>query len=316
MSMNNRWLDGIMGVVVGDALGLPVQFRSRSELERDPVTDMIGYGTFNMPPGTWSDDSSLTLATFISIKECGDINLDDIMERFVDWLENGNYTPYGFAFDEGLTCVRAIRNYEKNRDVNTCGVTGEYANGNGALMRIMPVCLWAYEQELKGEWTVDEVVETVHRVSALTHNHLRSKMACGIYYFFIKSILNNEESLIERLQKGIDEAVAFYGKNIENLTQLSFYHRMLHLDEFKETPINQIKSSGYVIDSLEAALWCLLNSESFEECLLKVANLGEDTDTVAEIAGGLVGLYYGYNDIPYEWVDKIYQKEWIEDLCC
>lgn len=312
---NNIWLDGIMGVIVGDALGLPVQFKRREAMVEEPLNDMIGYGTFNMPPGTWSDDSSLTLATLTSLKKCGEVNCEDIMDRFVDWLENGAYTPFGFSFDEGLTCIRAIHKFKETRDVENCGVTGEYANGNGALMRIMPVCLWAYKKEMEGEWSVEEAIESVHKVSALTHNHLRSQMACGIYYFMVKNILNNEESLLDRLQKGIDEAISFYDIDMENLIQLSFYCRLQHLSKFQEDSINYVSSSGYVVDSIEAAVWCLINTESMEECLLKAVNLGEDTDTVAAIAGGLAGLYYGSASIPKEWVGKIQKREWIEELC-
>ena len=315
MSMRNIWLDGIMGVVVGDALGLPVQFKSREELRRNPLTDMVGYGTFYLPAGSWSDDSSLTLATLDSIRECNAIDCDDIMKRFSDWLIDGRYTPFGESYDQGATCVRAIRNYLRNSDAENCGVTGEYANGNGALMRIMPVCLWAYEKVIVGEWSDKEAVETVHEVSALTHNHLRSQIACGIYYFMVKSIIDMEGTLLERMQKGVDEAVVFYHKSPENLLQLAFYNRLLHLDKFKETAEEDIASSGYVLDSIEAAIWCLLNTDSIEESLLKAANLGADTDTVAAIAGGLAGLYYGYQTIPEGWLDKIQKRSWIEYLC-
>ena len=134
------WTDGIMGVVLGDALGLPVQFLSREELDANPVTDMKGYGVFNLPKGSWSDDSSLTLATLESLCYHDYVSREDIMENFADWLLEGQFTPYGKAFDQGNTCVTAIVNYVKNSDVDKCGVTGEYANGNGALMRIMPMC--------------------------------------------------------------------------------------------------------------------------------------------------------------------------------
>lgn len=310
----NIWLDGIMGVVVGDALGLPVQFMSREELVEEPVTDMIGFGTFNMPAGSWSDDSSLTLATLDSIRECDGIDYKDIMERFADWLMEGKYTPFGKSYDQGATCIKSITNYIENPDVETCGVTGEYANGNGALMRIMPVCLWAYKKEKSNEWTEKEALEAVHKVSALTHNHLRSQMACGIYYFMIKSILENEGALLKRLQDGVDNAVTFYRTDNENQAQMSFYHRLMHLEEFKNIFVEKIASSGYVVDSIEAAVWCLLNTNSLKDCLLKAVNLGYDTDTVAAIAGGLAGLYYGYKDIPEEWLRKIQKRNWIEEM--
>ena len=315
---NKKWLNGIMGVVVGDALGLPVQFKWREELEENPLTDMIGYGTFNMPEGSWSDDSSLTLAALDSIKECNGIDLEDIMERFADWLLDGRYTPFGYAYDQGVTCVNAITSYVKNQDVASCGVTGEYANGNGALMRIMPVCLWAYEKEISGEWTTQDAVEQIHKVAGLTHNHLRSHMACGIYYFMVKSILdskNNQQTLQEMLQYGMDMAAKFYRDDISNLTQWTYYHKMTNLEVFKSLLVEKIKSSGYVVDSIEAAVWCLLNTDNLEECLLKAANLGHDTDTVAAIAGGLAGLYYGYDEIPKGWLEKIQEREWIEKMC-
>ena len=313
--MRNIWLDGIMGVVVGDALGLPVQFKSREDLRRNPLKGMVGYGTFYLPAGSWSDDSSLTLATLDSLRECSAIDCDDIMKRFSDWLMDGRYTPFGESYDQGATCVRAIRNYMRNSDAKNCGVTGEYANGNGALMRIMPVCLWAYEKVIVGEWSDKEAVDAVHKVSALTHNHLRSKIACGIYYFMVKSIIDMEGTLLERMQKGVDEAVVFYHKSPENLLQLAFYNRLLHLDTFKETAEEDIASSGYVLDSIEAAIWCLLNTDSIEESLLKAANLGADTDTVAAIAGGLAGIYYGYEMIPAKWIEKIKMRKWMEEIC-
>lgn len=315
---NNKWLNGIMGVVIGDALGLPVQFKWREELEENPLTDMIGYGTFNMPEGSWSDDSSLTLATLDSIKECNGIDLEDIMERFADWLIDGRYTPFGYAYDQGVTCVKAITDYVRNQNVETCGVMGEYANGNGALMRIMPVCLWAYEKEKDGTWTTEKAVGQIHKVAGLTHNHLRSHIACGIYYFMMRSILDYKDelhTLQELLQKGMDMAAEFYRSDISNLTQWTYYQRMADMEEFKEIPVEQIKSSGYVIDSIEAAVWCLLHTDNIEECLLKAANLGYDTDTVAAIAGGLAGLYYGYEEIPEGWMKKIQKREWVEEVC-
>ena len=114
-----------------------------------------------------------------------------------------------------------------------------------------------------------------------------------MYYFLVKNILNHSENLLERLQAGMNEALAFYHNDIGNLAQLAHYHRLTNLAEFKETPVDMIESSGYVVDTLEAAVWCLLNTDTQKDCLLKAVNLGDDTDTVAAVAGGLAGLYYG-----------------------
>lgn len=313
--MKNIWVNGMMGLVVGDALGMPVQFANRAELKMNPVKTMEGYGVYNMPPGTWSDDSSMALATLDSIREKCDVDYSDIMERFVKWNFNGEYTPAGKAFDQGNTCVEAICNYEIAKDYRRCGVTGEWANGNGALMRIMPACLYAYEKVLRKEWNLKQALECVHQVSALTHNHLRSKMACGFYYFMVKNIIEGCEGLLERLQNGVDDAMDYYHEDIFNYTELAHYTRLFQLDEFAKEHEDTIKSSGYVVDSLEAAIWCLITTDTMDACLLKVVNLGGDTDTIGAIAGGLAGLFYGYDSVPKEWRELIIKEKEIIALC-
>ena len=152
--MANIWKNAVMGLVIGDALGMPVQFVDRGEIKKHPIEKMEGYGTYNMPPGTWSDDSSMAIATLVSLQEKNGIDYRDIMERFVSWTTKGEYTPAGKAFDQGNTCMEAIGRYMITKDYKTCGKTGERANGNGALMRIMPVCLYAYEKVKGMEWPV------------------------------------------------------------------------------------------------------------------------------------------------------------------
>lgn len=313
--MKNIWKDGIMGIVIGDALGTPVQFLDRDEIKKAPVEGMEGYGTFNMPPGTWSDDSSMSLATLDSIREKKCIDYDDIMMRFIGWTSRGEYTPAGKAFDQGCTCMEAISNYAKKHDYKTCGKTGERANGNGALMRIMPVCLYAYVEYKDKKISLQKAVEYVHQVSALTHNHLRSKMACGIYFFMAMAILDEKGSLKEKLQIGINNAKKYYETDLENMVEWVRFGRMVDMEEFANVPEDEIESSGYVLDSIEAAIWSLITTETFKEGLLKAVNLGKDTDTVAAIAGGLAGLHYGYDNIPMEWRKVIIKGEEIIALC-
>lgn len=313
--MGNVWLDGIMGVIVGDALGLPVQFLDRDEVRQNPVTGMRGYGTFNLPEGTWSDDGSLTLATLESILNKKEIDCEDIMENFADWLVDGKFTPFGYAFDQGNTCTRAIMQYAINGDAQHCGIRGEWANGNGALMRIMPVCLFAYEKVRDGLISENEAIEYVHRVSALTHNHMRSQMACGIYYSLVKAILQKKGNLQEAIARGIQDAKAYYQNDIQNYAELSHYGRMFEVEAFKRLAEDEISSTGYVVDSLEAAVWSLLNATSFKETALRAVNLGKDTDTVGAIACGLAGLYYGYEAIPRDWLEKIQCRSKIEEKC-
>ena len=237
------------------------------------------------------------------------------MQRFVDWALKGHYTPWGKAFDQGCTCMEAIYNYVMKADYTTCGKTGEWANGNGALMRIMPVCLYAYGQYKNKTVSLEKAVEYVHQVSALTHNHLRSKMACGIYFFMVMAILEEEGSLKEKLQKGMNAAQNFYRSDVLNLMEWVRYGRMTDLNEFAQVKEEEIKSSGYVVDTIEAAIWCLMNTHSYKECVLTAVNLGDDTDTVAAIAGGLAGALYGYDDIPQEWRDTLIKRKYIEEMC-
>ncbi len=308
----NNWINGVMGVIVGDALGCPVQFMSRSKIAaRGLVTGMEGHGTYDMPAGTWTDDGSMTLALLDSIRELGIIDLEDIMTRFVDWYEDGEYTQYGEAFDMGNTCSRAIEDFERNHDVATCGGRSDHSNGNGSLMRIIPACLYAYEKKMSPA----DAVKMIHEVSGLTHNHLRSKMACGLYYFCVKAIIDGDGSLAERLQAGMDEGFAFYESDISNMTELSYYGRLRDLKGFAVVDATDIRTTGYVVDSLEAAIWCLITTDTFKDCLLKAVNLGDDTDTVGAIAGGLAGLYCGYEEIPDEWLSVIKDRNMVEELC-
>lgn len=309
----NIWLSAIMGVVVGDALGVPVEFSFREELEENPVTTMIGYGTYGQPEGTWSDDSSMTLATLDSIKN--GYNLEDIMDKFLDWFKYAKYTPFGEVFDAGVTISRAIYQYERGVDVRTCGEDSEMSNGNGSLMRIMPICLYLIEEQEKRTLSEDEAVQMIHEASGLTHNHLRSKIGCGLYYFVTKAIVEENGNLIKRVKKGLKKGFSYYQKQTLYMEELEHYSRLKHVEEFRNISIENIKSSGYVVDTLEAAIWCLLNTDGYKECVLKAVNLGDDTDTVGAVVGGVAGLYYGYDAIPKQWLEVIKKREWIEGLC-
>ena len=324
----NIWLDGMMGLAVGDALGVPVQFLKREELRsraKGPVCGMEAGGVYRVPKGTWSDDSSMAFAAMASLLKKGEADPADIMQQFVRWETEGEYTPFGKAFDQGNTCVDAIYRFVKDPDIRTCGATGEYANGNGALMRILPVCLYYYERQKRICTSEDEAIEGIHTIAGLTHNHLRSNMCCGIYYFCVKSILDGLEAyrngqgekpeLTGLLQRGVDEGLKYYGHDIRNLTEMAYLRRLFQLAEFQEATEESIQSSGYVIDTIEAAFWCLITTDSYRECLLKAVNLGDDADTVGAIAGGLAGLYYGYEDIPAEWLAAMQRREWIEEMC-
>lgn len=308
--MKDMWKSGIMGVIVGDALGAPVQFETREEVAKRPVTGMIGYRTFNMPEGTWTDDSALTLALLESLSRMKAIRPDDIANNFVKWLKDGEFTPYGFAFDIGRGTMHAIQTYDRYRDHRTCGGRDAGNNGNGSLMRIMPAVLYCIAQGYKDR----RAVNAVHTVSALTHAHERAEIACGLYYFMARAIVNGTGNLFDRIQAGLKEGFDYYRQDDRFGTELIHYSRLFDLSAFKKLSAGAIKSSGYVVETLEAAVWGLITTNSFDKALLKIVNLGGDTDSIAAVAGGLAGLFYGYDAIPADWLKVIQRREWIEEL--
>lgn len=305
MSTKNDKIKAVMlGHAVGDALGVPVEFCTREELDSDPVTDMRGFGTYPYPEGCWSDDTSMSLAALDSLAS-GKLNFDDIMIKFSEWYYKDKYTPTGKTFDIGNTCACAIDNYFMHgKSVNECGLADEKSNGNGSLMRIHPFALLA----LRTHQTREDWESMVDRASALTHAHERSKLACKIYTQILLNLLYMPSKLSVRL--ALEMAKARYASSSE----YDHYKRLLSHD-FDKLPRDEIKSSGYVVDTLEAAVWCILTTNSYRDCVLKAVNLGEDTDTVAAIAGGLAGALYGYNAVPAEWLNALKQREFIEDLC-
>ena len=307
----NIWKSGIMGVVIGDALGCPVQFESREEVAKHLVTGMRGFGTFNLPAGSWTDDSSLTLALLESIRRTGGIDYKDIMDNFVNWLDDGAFTPYGYAYDIGRGTMSAIHRYKRYHKPLKAGNIDERSNGNGSLMRIMPAVLYCCDHALPA----DEAIDIIHKVGSLTHAHIRSNIACGLYCFIASAIVNEEGTLTKRLRTGLEKGFAFYETYLADHENLECYDRLRDPDSFGALPEDTIRSTGYVVDTLEAAVWSLVNADNFADALLKAVNLGYDTDTVGAVCGGLAGLYYGYDAIPEEWLSALQRREWIESLC-
>lgn len=267
--MKEKLKDAIYGIAVGDALGVPFEFSNRGEFK---CTDMVGYGTYNQPEGTWSDDTSMTLATCASIKNNGNINIEDIRKEFEEWLLHNKYTPFNEVFDCGDTCYRAIRDKK--------GCDDKWSNGNGSLMRIIPL---AFVKDI-----TDKIIEDV---SAITHAHSISKTICILYVHIAKNLINGMTTK----------------KSVEKETSKDFLLSLIGSND------EGIVSGGYVIDSFKASLWCLLNTDNYKDCVLRAVNLGSDTDTTAAIAGGLAGIIYGYDNIPREWIEKLQRKDLIEE---
>lgn len=249
--------DAIFGFAVADALGVPYEFKKRGTFKCD---DMIGFGTWNQEPGTWSDDTSMTIATCKSIKDKGKIDTEDIRKNFEDWLFKEYFTANGETFDVGATTRDAI--------VGGVGIDDYYANGNGSLMRILPLAF------------TDAGDVEIREVSAITHAHKISQEACVKYVHIARRLIAGE---------------------------------VYSDDELKNKSEDEIASTGFVLHTLEASLWCILNSNSYREAVLKAINLGDDTDTTGAVTGGLAGIIYGLDGIPKDWMDKLKNKELIEE---
>ena len=311
--LKGKILGGILGLAVADAIGVPVEFNSRESLRRNPVTDMRGYGTYNQPSGTWSDDTSLTLCLLDSLTN-KKMDYADMMQRFLSWMDKGEYTVHGNVFDIGIATRKALQRFRNGTDPLGCGGASEYDNGNGSLMRILPLVF--YLLTLGGtDFTKDEeAVGIIHNVSSLTHAHIRSQIACGIYLIIAGSLLVESADLRSAIHSSLEKANKYYAGKYDCIGELKHYKRLFKND-FAKLPEAEIKSSGYVVDTLEAALWCLLNTDNYKDCVLKAVNLGDDTDTVAAVAGGLAGMFYGVDTLPEEWLSQLARVDYIKELC-
>ncbi|MFW0717368.1 ADP-ribosylglycohydrolase family protein [Pedobacter sp. N23S346] len=296
----------LFGLAIGDALGVPVEFQSRAYLTQNPVEKMKGYGTHHQPVGTWSDDSSLTFCLAESL--CNGYNLEDIARKFLKWYNADLWTPHGKVFDIGIATSKAINKIANGTDPVLCGGNNETDNGNGSLMRILPMLFY-----LRNEDNLQVIFEKVEEVSSITHAHFRSVFACFIYIVYGLELLKgcDKRAAYQNMQGRVKKFIA---QNAFEPKEINLFDRILQRD-IATVPEHEIYSSGYVLHSLEASLWCVLTTQTYKDAVLKAVNLGEDTDTTAVIAGGLAGLIYGFESIPQEWIEVLVKRTEIENLC-
>jgi ADP-ribosyl-[dinitrogen reductase] hydrolase len=304
----------LFGLAIGDALGVPVEFKSREFLKQNPVKDMLEFGSHNQPAGTWSDDSSLTFCLAESL--CKKYNLEDIAQKFVKWYKYGSWTAHGNVFDIGITTKQSINNISKGIPAALCGGQSVDDNGNGSLMRILPLIFYIKE------FPIYKRFEIVRDVSAITHAHIRSVIACFVYLEFALQLLTESDKLLafNKMKEIVNQFL-----NIEPICsqqEIDKFHRVLgnHVNNFELQQLEnlteaEINSSGYVIDTLEASIWCFLTTSNYQEAVLKAVNLGQDTDTTGCVTGGLAGLFYGFQNIPEKLINALARKDDIIDLC-
>ena len=304
--------NGIYGLCVADALGVPAESRTRADLEQNPITEMVGGGIHGQPSGYWSDDSSMTLCLADSIGQVGYYHTHDIMARFDDWCCNGAYSPGGKRFDIGNTCAWAIDRYQKGVTPALCGSNKMNENGNGSLMRILPMAFVLYQKYGIHITGSKRAMEDIHKISGLTHRHPLAQSACGVYLAIALRILDGF-SLKNAIREGTQDALQWYSRHERFQIVLNYWERIAAPDDLAALPKAAIYSGGFVVETMETALWALMNTDSYRECVLTCVNMGYDADSTAAVAGGLAGLYYGYNSIPAEWVNALAAKEIIEE---
>ena len=308
--------DGIYGFIIGDALGVPVEFTDRFILEQDPVKNMREFGTHGQPKGTWSDDTSMMLATIDSLIDNNGYNLNnsfyDMANKFVLWYKENKYTPNNQTFDIGNATRKALNNYISNKN-KSCGCGEISDNGNGSLMRILPLAYYFYVSNLD----IEKRKEIVFEVSSITHSHIISEYGCLIYVEFILNILKNQNdsNLLNVYISTIKEINTLLKKeNKENRTIIEKTYNKILSGKIYNEKYEKIKSSGYIVDTLEAVLWVILNTNSYTEAVLKAVNLGDDTDTIGALTGGIAGIIYKNYTIPTEWIEVIQRKDYIDKI--
>jgi ADP-ribosylglycohydrolase len=294
----------LFGVAVGDALGVPVEFNNRQVIRKNPVTEMIGYGTYNLPPGTFSDDSSLTFCLAEALTT--EFDLNTIGQNFVKWFYNNYWTPRGNVFDIGIATRQAIDRLAKGERPDLAGGFEASSNGNGSLMRISPLLFYLLDKPIA------ERYEITKQVSSITHGHIRSVIACFYYLEFARQLFERKDKF--EIYRNLQTEVTNHLTSLSiNPTEVVLFDRLLKQDIHGLTDEN-IFSSGYVLHTLEASIWCLLTTDNYKDAVLKAVNLGEDTDTTGAVTGGLAGLLYGLDSIPTNWLTQIAKHDDIKEL--
>ncbi|MBF9238391.1 ADP-ribosylglycohydrolase family protein [Hymenobacter sp. BT683] len=305
-SLESQLRSALLGLAVGDALGVPVEFQSRAVRRRDPVTGMRAYGTHHQPAGTWSDDASLTFCLAEALAD--GYSVRRLADHCARWYQDAFWTPHGRVFDIGITTREALQRLQNLPQEASPLVGGrdEMSNGNGALMRVLPLAFYQAQAPLAVRF------RRIADAAAVTHGHLRSALACFLYL-----------ELAAHLRAGLTPAVA-YARLCEDAPaqfeelqlpagEAALFARFLG-GQLASVPEAAIASSGYVLHTLEAAVWCLLRHATYAETVLAAVNLGDDTDTTGAVAGGLAGLCYGEGGIPVEWHGALARRADIEDL--
>ncbi len=293
-----RYHGSLLGLAIGDAMGVPLEFRRPGSFT--PVNEMIGGGSFGLNPGDWTDDTSMALCLAESLINCKGFDPKDQLARYGDWYHNGHLSSNGNCFDIGKTTRAAIIHFEETGDPSS-GLTDPRSAGNGSLMRLAPVPL-AYAK------TPSRAIELSGECSKTTHALDVCVDACRYMGALIVGAVSGY-SKAQLLSPQFSQPEQYW-----ELYPLTSEIHTIANGSFREKEPPEIRGAGYVVDSLEAALWAFARTETFEEGCLAAVNLGNDADTTGAIYGQLAGAYYGVSALPEEWKCTIVQRELIEQF--
>lgn len=295
--------DALIGFAIGDALGVPFEFTDRKRLFDINITNMLGNMSHNVKKGTWSDDTSMVLATMDSIINNKGIDYNDIMDNFFSWVNEGKYTPDNKAFGVGKITLQALGNYRRGVEPLKCGLDTIHSNGNGSLMRILPIAFYSFYKNLDEQ----ETYNLVKDISSLTHRHEISILGCYIYTLFVIELLkgNNKEYSYQNIKR--------INYSMFKSETLKHYERILKND-ISLLEEKDIKSYAYVVDTLEATLWLFLTTDSYDSSVVKAIRLGNDTDTIAALVGALSGIYYGHDSINEDWIKDLRLLDYLKKV--
>lgn len=287
--MNSR--NGIIGLAIGDAMGVPTKFMQREKLLDNPVFGMSDGGTFGKSKGTWSDSTALTLATMDSIINYYGISTEDIGNKLLEWMKNFKYSAEGERFDIDRTTLIALSKFEKEGLPFESGVASEDSNSNGSLKRILPIAYYCYSANMQSS----DILDVVKKVSYITHAHEVSVLGCYIYVLYVVALLSGKTKYeaYQEIQKNN------YNHQFSRGT-LELYSRILKKN-IKDVSLEEIRSTSYIVDTLEAVLWVIMNTDNFNQSIIGAINLGEDTNSIAACVGGISGILYGIKNMNPEW---------------
>jgi ADP-ribosyl-[dinitrogen reductase] hydrolase len=289
-TLKERYLGALIGLACGDAIGTTVEFSPRGSFT--PVTGMVGGGPFRLKPGQWTDDTSMALCLAESLLTCGGFDARDQMGRYLNWWQWGYLSSTGECFDIGITTRAALERFQRTNDPFS-GATDPDTAGNGSLMRLAPVVLYFYP-------TIVRVMRFAAKSSLTTHAASEAVDCCRLLAFAMSRALagHGKHELVTDAETSVVEPKV----------------RELARESFRQKARDQIRGTGYAVASLEAALWCVANTDSFEAAVLAAVNLGDDADTTGAITGQLAGAMYGIEGVPFAWRERLHMLEEIKVL--